>query len=95
MDYAGRDATSVFLPIHPSDTLDKNLLPESHLGCLDESSARELAATTKDKSRTRDELRVEEAVKNKPPLSRVINLRDMEVRPAIHIPSGFNLHHSI
>lgn len=78
MDHAGQDATSVFVPIHPSDTLEKNLPPEKHLGTLDKASIQELRASVKDKGKTRDELRVEEAIKVKPPLSRMINIQDIE-----------------
>ena len=78
MDHAGQDATSVFVPIHPSDTLEKNLPPKKHLGTLDKASIQELRASVKDKGKTRDELRVEEAIKVKPPLSRMINIQDIE-----------------
>ncbi|KIM67183.1 hypothetical protein SCLCIDRAFT_1210685 [Scleroderma citrinum Foug A] len=78
MDHAGQDATSVFVPIHPSDTLEKNLPPEKHLGTLDKASIQELRASVKDKGKTRDELRVEEAIKVKPSLSRMINIQDIE-----------------
>lgn len=79
MDHAGQDATSVYVPIHPSDTLDKNLPPEKHLGVLDEASIQKLGALVNEKPKTRDELRVEEAIKNKPPLSRMVNVQDIEV----------------
>lgn len=78
MDYAGKDATAAFVPIHPSDTLDKYLPCEKHLGTLDEASIRELRAANQSKGKSRDELRVEEAVKNKPPLGRMINIQDIE-----------------
>ncbi|KAI6031865.1 FMN-dependent dehydrogenase-domain-containing protein [Pisolithus microcarpus] len=78
MDYAGQDATAAFVPIHPSDTLDKYLPREKHLGALDEGSTRELRAASRNKGKSRDELRVEEAVKDKPPLGRMINVQDIE-----------------
>lgn len=77
--FAGRDATEAFVPIHPSDALEKNIAPEKHLGDLDPASILELRQAKKNQSRTRDELRVEEALKNRPPLSRIINVQDMEV----------------
>ncbi|KAL4064951.1 FMN-dependent dehydrogenase-domain-containing protein [Scleroderma yunnanense] len=78
MDHAGQDATTVFVPVHPSDTLDKNLPHEKHLGSLDKTSIQELRTSVKNKGKTRDELRVEEAIKNKPPLRRMINIQDIE-----------------
>ncbi|KAF9240904.1 FMN-dependent dehydrogenase-domain-containing protein [Melanogaster broomeanus] len=76
--FAGQDATAAYVPIHSSDALDKNIAPEKHLGELDEASIRQLREAKKNTSKTRDELRVEEAVKNRPPLSRIINVQDME-----------------
>ncbi|KAH7931134.1 hypothetical protein BV22DRAFT_1027892 [Leucogyrophana mollusca] len=76
--YAGGDATEAYVPIHPSDALDKNIPPEGHLGSLDENGIRELKEVGKNKVPTQDELRVEEAVKNRPPLRRMINVQDIE-----------------
>ncbi|KAG1716548.1 hypothetical protein ID866_600 [Astraeus odoratus] len=81
MNYAGGDATAAYIPIHPSDALVKNLPPEKHLGRLDEISVQELRASNQDKKKTRDELRVEEAIKNKPLLSRMINKAAIELLP--------------
>ncbi|KAF9225744.1 hypothetical protein BS17DRAFT_777618 [Gyrodon lividus] len=78
VDFGGQDATAAYIPIHPSDALDKNIAPEKHLGELDEASIRELSEAKNNKVKTKDELRVEEAGKNRPPLSRIINVRDME-----------------
>ncbi|KIJ68308.1 hypothetical protein HYDPIDRAFT_106483 [Hydnomerulius pinastri MD-312] len=78
LGFGGQDATAAYVPIHPSDALDKNIAPEKHLGELDAASIRELREAKKNKVITRDEMRVEEAVINKPPLSRIINVQDME-----------------
>ncbi|CAL1696102.1 unnamed protein product [Somion occarium] len=78
LKYAGRDATSAYEPIHPPDALEKNLPPEKHLGDLDVSSANELAAARQDRKKTEDELRMEREQANKPPLSRILNLQEME-----------------
>jgi len=78
--YAGQDATAAYVPIHPSDALEKNLAPEKHLGTLHSESIARLKEAGKNKVQTRDDLRVEEAVKNKPPLKRIINVEDIEVR---------------
>ncbi|KAF8844046.1 hypothetical protein BDN67DRAFT_963536 [Paxillus ammoniavirescens] len=78
VDFGGQDATAAYVPIHPSDALDKNIAPEKHLGELDGASILELSKAKNNKVKTRDELRVEEAVKSRPPLSRIINVQDME-----------------
>jgi hypothetical protein len=78
--YGGKDATAAYVPIHPSDALDKNLAPEKHLGTLDSESINRLKESEKNKVQTKDELRVEEALKAKPPLQRIVNVEDMEVR---------------
>lgn len=79
LEFGGRDATTAYVPIHPSDALDKNIAPEKHLGDLDQASILELSQAKKNQTKTRDELRVEEALRNRPPLSRIINVQDMEV----------------
>ncbi|KAF8559210.1 hypothetical protein OG21DRAFT_1594664 [Imleria badia] len=78
MEFGGRDATAAYVPIHPSDALDKNIAPEKHLGDLDQTSILELRQAKKNQTKTRDELRVEEAIKNRPPLSRIISVQDLE-----------------
>ncbi|KAH0838416.1 FMN-dependent dehydrogenase-domain-containing protein [Lanmaoa asiatica] len=78
LGFGGRDATAAYIPIHPSDALDKNIAPEKHLGDLDRASILELRQAKKNQTKTRDELRVEEALKIRPPLSRIINVQDME-----------------
>ncbi|KIJ08658.1 L-lactate dehydrogenase, partial [Paxillus involutus ATCC 200175] len=78
VDFGGQDATAAYVPIHPSDALDKNIAPEKHLGELDAASILELSKGKNNKVKTRDELRVEEAVKSRPLLSRIINVQDME-----------------
>jgi hypothetical protein len=83
MEFGGRDATAAYVPIHPSDALDKNIAPEKHLGDLDQTSILELRQAKKNQTKTRDELRVEEAIKNRPPLSRIISVQDLEVRSAL------------
>ncbi|KAI9572839.1 FMN-dependent dehydrogenase-domain-containing protein [Boletus coccyginus] len=76
--FGGRDSTAAYVPIHPFDALDKNIAPEKHLGDLDQASILELKQSKKNQIKTKDELRVEEALKNRPPLSRIINVQDME-----------------
>ena len=79
LKYAGRDATAVYEPIHPPDALEKNLPSTKHLGLLDTKSIHILSERQKNRKKTKDEQRVEEAAQKRPPLSRILSLRDMEV----------------
>ncbi|KAG0709001.1 FMN-dependent dehydrogenase-domain-containing protein [Suillus ampliporus] len=92
--YAGQDATAAYVPIHPSDALDKNIAPEKHLGSLDSESINRQKEAGKNKVQTKDELRVEEAVKNKPPLRRIINVEDMEEVAKKVLPYGAMAYYS-
>ncbi|KAG6846017.1 hypothetical protein H0H87_011065 [Tephrocybe sp. NHM501043] len=78
LKYAGKDATRAYEPIHPPDALDKNLPANKHLGWLDSDAARVVAQAQKNRRKTQDELRVEAALKQRPPLNRILNLADME-----------------
>ncbi|KAJ3915705.1 FMN-dependent dehydrogenase-domain-containing protein [Lentinula edodes] len=78
LKYAGSDATSAYDPIHPPDTIQKNLSPSQCLGPLITTTN-----TTDRKDRvpveqTQDEMRVEREMKRRPPLNRVLNLGDIE-----------------
>ncbi|KAJ3887196.1 FMN-dependent dehydrogenase-domain-containing protein [Lentinula edodes] len=78
LKYAGSDATSAYDPIHPPDTIQKNLSPSQCLGPLITTTN-----TTDWKDRvpveqTQDEMRVEREMKRRPPLNRVLNLADIE-----------------
>lgn len=78
LKYAGRDATVVYVPIHPPDALEKSLPSTKHLGSLDTKSIHILSERQKNRKKTKDEQRVEEAAQKRPPLSRILSLRDME-----------------
>ncbi|PFH54603.1 hypothetical protein AMATHDRAFT_52242 [Amanita thiersii Skay4041] len=78
LKYAGNDATEPYDTFHAPDTLEKNLPPEKYLGPLNPSDALALTHAQRDKTKTKDQLRVEEALTHRPPLHRVINLADME-----------------
>ncbi|KAL7285641.1 hypothetical protein ACG7TL_000746 [Trametes sanguinea] len=78
LKYAGKDATSAYEPIHPPDALDKHLPREKHLGVLDSASATAVKDAAQNRPKTKDELRVEAAQATKPPLSRMLSLRDIE-----------------
>ncbi|TFY62149.1 hypothetical protein EVJ58_g4051 [Rhodofomes roseus] len=78
LKYAGRDATAVYDPIHPPDALEKNLPPEKYLGGIDIASAVSLKAAQDSKRQTKDELRVEKAVTEKPAINRMLSIQDIE-----------------
>ncbi|KAG6911859.1 hypothetical protein DXG01_000106 [Tephrocybe rancida] len=78
LKYAGRDATRAYEPIHPPDALDKNLPASKHLGPLDSNAARIVTEAQASRQKTKDELRVETALKQRPPLNHILNLADME-----------------
>ncbi|KAF7966951.1 hypothetical protein HWV62_36374 [Athelia sp. TMB] len=78
LKYAGKDATSVYDPIHPPDALDKNLPKDKHLGALNSAAAEAAAQNAANRVKTKDEQRVEKAQREKPSLSRILNLYDME-----------------
>jgi len=79
LKYAGRDATAAYVPIHPPDALQKNLPSSKHLGPLNAQAIQILSDKQKNRKKTKDEQRVEEAAQKRPPMSRILNLRDMEV----------------
>lgn len=90
LKYAGKDATAVYEPIHPPDALEKHLQPLQHLGPLDSMATSKVIEQQQTRKKTIDELRVEEAVKRKPPLSRILSLTDMEVTTLSRFyPFGF------
>ncbi|KAF9455693.1 FMN-dependent dehydrogenase-domain-containing protein [Collybia nuda] len=78
LKYAGRDATRAYEPIHPPDALDKHLHKSKHLGPIDSDAAYAIARESENRQKTKDELRVEAAQKQRPPLSRLLSLADME-----------------
>ncbi|KAJ7619164.1 FMN-dependent dehydrogenase-domain-containing protein [Mycena polygramma] len=78
LKYAGRDATSAFEPIHPPDALEKNLPSSKHLGPLSQSAVQSVARDQANRKKTKDELRVEQALSQRPPIGRILSLTDME-----------------
>lgn len=80
MRYAGQDATEVYDQIHAPDALEKFLPKERHLGPVQSEAAQRLSDERNSRKKTKDEIRVEEAHKRKPPLSRILSLAAMEVR---------------
>jgi len=80
LNYAGRDATAVYRPIHPDDALDKNLPKVKCLGLVSVGAEEQLRKDESLRKETKDEIRVAEAQARKPPLNRILTLQDMEVR---------------
>ncbi|KAI0732264.1 FMN-dependent dehydrogenase-domain-containing protein [Fomitopsis betulina] len=78
LNYAGRDATKAYEPIHPKDALDKHLPREKHLGPLDSSGAQQLQEASAAQPKTQDEIRVEKARARKRPINQILSLQDME-----------------
>ncbi|KAK9374264.1 FMN-dependent dehydrogenase-domain-containing protein [Lipomyces chichibuensis] len=76
LKYAGKDATKEFDPIHPSDTLDKYLPADKHLGLVDMASVK----TDPQDEELMDELELAriERVKRMPHVSQCYNLLDFE-----------------
>ena len=80
LKYAGKDATAAYKPIHPDDALEKNLTKEKHLGSVDANAIGQMQKADANRKKALDELRMEQARLNKPPLKRILTLQDMEVR---------------
>ncbi|KAG7450375.1 uncharacterized protein BT62DRAFT_984887, partial [Guyanagaster necrorhizus] len=78
LKYAGKDATLAYEPIHPPDALEKNLPPSKHLGTLNTDVALQMEELRIHRMKTKDELRVEQALRERPPLNHILSLSDME-----------------
>ncbi|KAG8998828.1 Cytochrome b2, mitochondrial precursor [Tulasnella sp. JGI-2019a] len=70
---AGKDVTKIFEPIHPKGVIEAMLQPEQRLGRVDPATMPELETQLTD-----DDIRVLKAKKEKPHLSAMINLADIE-----------------
>ena len=51
---------------------------DKHLGELDAAAASEVAREAENKEKTKDEIRVEKALRERPALNRILSLQDME-----------------
>ncbi|KAK0198453.1 FMN-dependent dehydrogenase-domain-containing protein [Armillaria mellea] len=78
LKYAGKDATLAYEPIHPPDALERNLPSSKHLGPLNTDVALHMEELRANRKKTKDELRVEQALRERPPLNRILSLSDME-----------------
>ncbi|KAJ3726995.1 FMN-dependent dehydrogenase-domain-containing protein [Lentinula raphanica] len=88
LKYAGRDATSAYEPIHSPDAIQQYLSPSQHLGPLSDADIRDLEVHEKQRERTKEEIRVAEAMKQRPPLNRILNLADIEAVARKVLPHG-------
>lgn len=73
LKYAGKDATEVYEPIHPPDTLDKFLDKSKHLGEVDMSTVQR-----EEQEVDPDEAERQERVRHMPILEQCYNLMDFE-----------------
>lgn len=73
LKYAGRDATAVYDPIHPPNTLDTYLPKDKHKGTVDMTGVKveEAELSPEDKIRA-------DRLQDKPPLSECLSLHDFE-----------------
>lgn len=78
LQYAGKDVTEPFEKFHTTEVL-KSLPAEKHLGLLTKDAAAAVTHAQRSKPKTKDQLRAEEAHKQKPPLHRILSLAEMEV----------------
>jgi L-lactate dehydrogenase (cytochrome) len=76
LKYAGSDATEAFDPVHPPGVIDAQLPREKHLGMID---GKHIKLKTK-APKTKDELSIELEQRNKPPISKMHSVFDLEVR---------------
>ena len=73
LKYAGRDATDIYDPLHPKDTLDKYLDKKYHLGPVDMSTVAKEAEDDDPEEQARLE-----RVERMPALDQCYNLMDFE-----------------
>ncbi|KKK12511.1 cytochrome b2, mitochondrial precursor [Aspergillus rambellii] len=73
LQYAGKDATEAFDPIHPPDTLDQYLEASKHLGEVDMTTVEH-----EEKAEDPDESARLERIQRMPPLAACYNLMDFE-----------------
>ncbi|KIK54136.1 hypothetical protein GYMLUDRAFT_48947 [Collybiopsis luxurians FD-317 M1] len=79
LKYAGRDATAAYEPIHPPDAIQQNLTPSQCLGPLAQSAqSGAVPDIAPELERTKDEMRVEQTMKQRPPLNQILSLADIE-----------------
>ncbi|KAI0359592.1 hypothetical protein OH77DRAFT_1420116 [Trametes cingulata] len=81
LKYAGKDATAEYDPIHPPDAITMHLPPEKHLGSVDPETVLKVEVAVSDQEKER-----QERMKNRPPLSEILNLHDFEAIARVVMP---------
>lgn len=85
LKYAGKDATDAFNATHPPGVIDAHLPKDKHLGPI----ASQDAVQRSERTKTKDELRMEREQRNKPSISKMHNLSDLEVGDTSQFFSAF------
>lgn len=75
LKYAGKDATSVFDPVHPPGTIENHLPKEKHLGSIDTNTVPEALRKEREEQAREEQKRRE----NLPPLDQCLNLQDFRL----------------
>ena len=78
LQYAGKDATEAYEPIHPPGTIEKTLSAEKCLGEISSEAKQAIDTARSVKKKTVDEQRVEKALKERPSIDRMLSLFDLE-----------------
>jgi len=84
LKYAGRDATAVFEPYHPSDTLQKYMKPDQNIGLLSEPASPVEHVTSRENQKpvVSDVVSKQITVK----LRSIINIMDFELAASQNLP---------
>ena len=78
LQHSGKDATAIYNPIHPPNTIEKTLDPSKHVGRLDPAAA-ESVQVKKSSAETDDEERVRQARSELGHIdAEVVNIADFE-----------------
>ncbi|VDB86498.1 unnamed protein product [Peniophora sp. CBMAI 1063] len=78
LQYAGKDATQAYEPIHPPGTIEKTLSADKCLGEISSEAQHALDSARNLKKKTVDERRVENALRARPSIDRMLSLFDLE-----------------
>ncbi|CAO1637673.1 unnamed protein product [Sympodiomycopsis kandeliae] len=72
---AGKDVTDLFMPVHPSNTIEEHLTPEQYIGQVDPST---VTIVNREESESEKKRRL--ALENLPPVESLLNLDDFELQ---------------
>jgi L-lactate dehydrogenase (cytochrome) len=79
LKYGGKDATQAFNAVHELSYLENYLSKEHHLGSVNLLHSGTFSATTQ----TKEQERVKKAIKERPPLNRMLSADDFEVSDCV------------